>query len=139
MIEEETTIMECKLSKIVLVKDFILMLILIGFITIWGTLIKLFTTKLSFSNKKVHGKVGLLHTKELDTPLNKVNNISVSQGIWGKIFNYGTINISSSSGSYSFNYISDPNSFKTALLNQIDIFDEDRVKKQAEAMAKAMK
>lgn len=139
MIEQENIIMQANVSKIVLLKDILLMAVLVGFFTIWGTLIKIFTTKLNFSNKAVHGKVGLINTKELDTPLNKVNNISVSQGLFGKIFDYGTINITSSSGMYSFNYISKPNDFKSALLRQIDQFDEDRIKKQAETMANAMK
>ena len=139
MIEEEDIIMKADINPVVIVKDIILMFIFIGFITVWGTLIKIFTTKLQFSNKKIHGKIGLLNTKELDTPLNKVNNISISQGLFGKIFNYGTINITSSSGAYNFPYISKPNDFKNALLNQIEIFDEERITKQAEAMAKAIK
>ena len=139
MIEQENNIMDAKITKIVLLKDILLMFVFIGFITIFGTLIKIFTTKLSFTNKKVHGKTGLINTKELDTPLNKINNISVSQGLLGKIFNYGTVVITSSSGSYNFPYISHANDFKTSLLNQIDIFDEERIQKQAEAMASAIK
>lgn len=102
-------------------------------------LIVFFSTKLYFTNKRLLGKVGLINTKVLDTPLNKINNVSIEQGLGGKLFGYGTIVVSSSSAQYNFKGIKNPEVFRSRLMEQIDKFDEDRIKKQAMEMAKAMK
>ena len=80
-----------------------------------------------------------MHTRRLDSPLNKINNVGVTQNLLGKIFNYGTIEIKTSSLLYEFKYISNPNEFLNKLNAQIEQYDEDRIKKQAEEIAKAMK
>lgn len=122
-----------------LIPHVILMFLWIGFITIIPAIIRMFTTDLFLTNKRVYGKVGLVKTKSLDTPLNKVNTVSVESGLFGKIFGYGTIHITSSSGSYDFKGIKSPEVFKSALMGEIDKFDETRIKKQAAEMAAAMR
>ena len=102
-------------------------------------LIKFFTTKLIITNKRVNGKTGLINTNELDSPLNKINGVQVRQGLFGKIFNYGTVSITTASTVFNFDYIDKPNEFKTILNNQIEKYDDDRIEKQAKKMAEAMK
>ena len=104
-----------------------------------GPLIRLFCTELAITNKRLIGKVGLINTKTLDSPLNKINNASVSSGLFGKILGYGIMHITTSSGSYTFKGVAHPEHFKSTLMNQIDQFDEDRIKKQAQEMANAIK
>ena len=93
---------------------------------------------LAITNKRVVGKTGLISTHALDAPLNKVQNASVSNGLFGKIFNYGTVRIDTAAGKYTFYGIKNPNNFKTMLMNQIDQYEEDKIKQQAEEMAKSM-
>lgn len=97
------------------------------------------TTELILTNKKIIGKSGIINTKIMDSPLNKINNISVEQGLGGKIFGYGKIVITTAAGNYNFNFISQPDVFRNAVMNQIDVFDEERIRKQAEQLAGAMK
>lgn len=101
--------------------------------------IAFFTTKLALTNKKVIGKVGFIKKATLDMPLNRVQGITFAQGLFGKIFNYGTIEISSAADKVTFHYIAKPEAFKKAVLNQMDIFEDEKVQKQATTMAKAMK
>ena len=96
------------------------------------------STQLVITTKKVYGKIGIIKTKTLDTPLNKVNTVSVSNGLFGKILGYGTIHITSSSGAYFFPRIKEPNLIRQTLMEQIERYEEDRIKKQAAEMAKAM-
>ena len=96
-------------------------------------------TELGLTNKKVMGKYGIVNTKVMDSPLNKINSISVEQGLGGKIFGYAKIVISTSSGGYNFNYIKNADSFRSAVMEQIDIYDEERIRRQAEQLAGAMK
>lgn len=135
----ETLVTQAKVHWISLLPHILAMCIFIGLFTIWGAIIRICTTDLILTNKRIYGKVGLINTKTLDTPLNKVNTISVSNGLWGKIFGYGTIHITSSSGEYVLKSIKSPHVFRDAVMEEIDRFDECRIKKQAAEMAAAIK
>lgn len=139
----EETVKEGKISIatliIRLIIDLFAMCILIGFVWFIKDLIKFFTTKLIITNKRVNGKTGLINTNELDSPLNKINGVQVKQGLFGKIFNYGTVSITTASTVFNFDYIDKPNEFKTILNNQIEKYDDERIEKQAKKLAEAVK
>ncbi len=103
-----------------------------------GATIRFCNIELAITSKRVIGKAGFANTQAMDAPLNKVQNVSVSQTLAGKLFNYGTVTIDTAAGKYSFGSIKNADAFKGALMAQIDQFDEDRMKQQAEEMAKAM-
>ena len=128
-----------KVHRIILLPHILLCFVLVGFITIWIPIIRLCTTDLAFTNKRLTGKIGLINIKSLDTPLNKINNISITQGLGGLIFGYGTLVISSSSAKYKFKGIKNPEEFKNKLIEEINKFDEDKMKQQAIEIARAMK
>lgn len=100
--------------------------------------IKFTHVELAITNKRVIGKIGVFNTKSLDAPLNKVQNVSCEQKLFGKIFNYSTVKISTAAGEYEFDAVKSGESFKGMLLSQIDQYEEDRVKQQASEMASAM-
>lgn len=95
-------------------------------------------TELGLTSKKIMGKYGIINTKVMDSPLGKVNSVSVEQGLGGKIFGYGRIVVSTSSGGYNFNFIKTPDAFRSAVMNQIDEADEERIRRQAEQLAGAV-
>jgi uncharacterized membrane protein YdbT with pleckstrin-like domain len=136
--KDEVIITQAKVHWACLLKHILLMLIWIGCFTIWVDIIRMFTTQLVLTNKRIYGKVGLINTKTLDTPLGKINNVSVESGLFGKIFGYGTINITNSSGAYSIKCVKSPDAFRNTLMSEIDKYDENRIKKQASEMANAM-
>lgn len=95
--------------------------------------------ELAITNKRVIGKVGVIKTDSLDAPLNKIQNVSVKYTFWGKIFNSGIVNINTAAGELAFYYVKNADAFKSAIMAQIDQYEEDRVKQQASEMAAAMK
>jgi len=111
----------------------------LGFITMIPVVIRMLTTVIAFSNRKVMCKRGLINTIKMDSPLNQVNNVAVTSGLFGKIFGYGNLIITTASGTHAFKGIKSPEEFRKALIEQIQLFEEDKAKKQAEEMAKAMK
>ena len=139
----EETIKTARLSIVALIfkliLDFFACCILIGLFWFPRDLIRYLTAKLEITNKRVRGKTGLINTNELDSPLNKINGIQVIQGMFGKMFNYGTIKITTASSVFEFNYIEHPNDFKTILNNQIEAYDDERIEKQAQKLASAIK
>lgn len=111
----------------------------IGLIWFIPRLINMLTTELSLSNKRLVGKYGLIHTRQMDSPLNKINSISLESGLFGKIFGYATITVNTASTVYIFKNISQGENFKYNVLEAIDRFDETRIKEQAAAIAGAIK
>lgn len=136
---DEALVTQAKVHWACLIPHIIGILCVVGLFTIWGAIVRMCTTELVITNKRLYGKVGLVHTKTLDTPLNKVNTVSVESGLGGKIFGYGTLHITSSSGSYLYKGIKSPAVFRNALLEEIERYDEERIKKQASEMAAAIR
>lgn len=52
------------------------------------------TTELAFTNKRVIAKFGIISQNAIELNIKKVESIQVSQGILGRIFNYGDLIIS---------------------------------------------
>jgi membrane protein YdbS with pleckstrin-like domain len=84
-----------------------------------------FSTELGFTDKRLIGKVGLFRVRSLLTPLNKINNVSGFSGFFGRLFNYGSVQIYSSSGQFVYDYVVAHDDFIVALMEQIDIHDRE--------------
>ena len=139
----EETIKTAKLSTIALtftlIKDFFACIIFIGFVWFPRDLIRYFNTKLEITNRRIRGKVGLVKTNELDSPLNKINSVQIKQGFFGKLCNYGTIIVTTASSYFEFAYINNPSEFKSILNTQIDTLEETKMDMQAKKIADEMK
>ena len=94
--------------------------------------------ELAVTNKRVVGKMGVANTDSLDSPLDKIQNVGVSQKMFGKIFNYGTVEIVTAAKKYDFGSINNAEAFKGMIMSQIDQFSEDKLKQQAQFMAQSM-
>lgn len=139
----ETTVLEGKKSVawliIRLCIDYIAIVIIIGLWWFVRDIIKYCTTRLTITNKRVTGHMGFVNTEDLDSPLSKITGVKVTQGMGGKMFNYGRIAITTAANVYVFDTISNPNKFKTVLLQQIDQAEDDKLDRQAEKLAAAIK
>ena len=97
-----------------------------------------FTTELAYTDKRLIGKTGIISTKTLDAPLNKIQNVSVDSSIIGRILGYGTVEIHTASGKFSFSAISEPHIFKKNLMLQIDEYNQQQLLKQTQLFATTM-
>ncbi len=113
-------------------------LFLIPLIIALKNIISYLKCEFAITNKRVIGKYGVFSTHVIDAPLDKIQGVTVSQGLAGKIFKTGTVVVKTAADSYGLANVKDPEGFKAAILAQIDQAEEDRVKAQAEAMAASM-
>ncbi len=113
-------------------------LLLIPLIQAISYTIKFNHTELAVTDKRIIGKTGVFNTAALDSPLDKVQNVGVKQTFWGKVFNYADIIVTTAAMNTVFSGIKDADKLKGVIMAQIDIFGEEKIKKQAEEMAKAM-
>ena len=71
------------------------------------------------TNRRVIQISGVLDKDVVDSSLEKVNDVKMSQSFWGRLFDYGDIEILTASeiGVNLFRRIAEPVKFKTAMLN----------------------
>ncbi len=141
--KNETIVKKADLNPLALVGSWIF-----GILFFWLLFIPLFKAiaatirfnniELAITNKRVVGKVGVFNTKALDAPLDKIQNVSVSQTLGGKIFNHGIVTVDTAAGKFTFGMIKNADAFKSQLMAQVDQFQEDKLQLQAEKMAAAM-
>lgn len=96
------------------------------------------TNVLAVTNKKIYGRTGLIKTDELESPINKIQNIKVQHSILGRILKYGTIFITTDSGVYGFKYINKPEDFRKAVMSQIEASEYDKMDVHANKIASAI-
>ncbi len=139
----ETVVKKAQISKLSLIPTWIggilfCWLLLIPLVKAIINTIKIFNIELAITSRRVIGKFGVVNSAAMDAPLDKIQNCSVSSGLWGKIFGYGTVVIDTAAGKYTFTMVKQADNFKKALMAQIEQAQEDKMKQQAEEMAKAM-
>lgn len=66
----------------------------LGIVLIISAAIEYYTTELAITNKRVIAKFGLIRRDTIEINLSKVESIQVTQGILGRIFDFGSIVIS---------------------------------------------
>jgi len=49
----------------------------------------------------------MISTTQMQSPLNKIDSVSYSSGLFGKIIGYGTVRISTTSSTFKFRFIRD--------------------------------
>lgn len=97
-------------------------LILLAFFlpTLIAALLYKLTTTFTLTDRRVHIKTGLIARHTLETLLPKIEGIEVSQGIFGRIFGYGTVVITGTGGSHRpFKGIENPMEFRRQVQEQL--------------------
>ena len=120
--------------------------LVVGIIFFWVFLIPLFSalsrwasTELAVTTHRAIGKQGLLRRHATDLTLDKVQNVTIDQSILGRIFNYGSVRITTAGESTNFAGIAQPAVFKRAVTDQMETYSQMKMQQQAEAIAKSMK
>jgi len=99
----------------------------------------LLLNRLCLTDSRVFGKKGFIKRETLDAPLTKIDSVSIKTSFWGRIFNFSSIVVTTTSEKFIFPYIADVQGFKNQVLEQIDKQRESERIAQAKAMADAIK
>ncbi len=144
--KDEVVIEKAKVTKTVLIGPWIIGILFcwLFFIpTIKAIILTIRVSKieLALTNQRIVGSVGVVARSAMDAKLDKVQTVRVSETFWGRIFNYATVAITTAGtggNDYLFIGIARANDFKQKVNNQIDVYEEAKVQKQAQALANAM-
>jgi uncharacterized membrane protein YdbT with pleckstrin-like domain len=95
--------------------------IFIPVLAIIVAIIRVKTVELALTNKKVIGKAGFINRASIDLPISKLESITIDQGLFGRMFNYGLVSIRGVGGNrVTIPSIKDPLSFRRAVMDRMD-------------------
>ncbi len=101
--------------------------ILIAIIAGISAFISYATSEFGITNKRVIVKVGFIRRNSIEVLLNKVEGIQVNQGVWGRIFGFGSIIVSGTGGTKDpFHKIDAPLEFRKKVQEQIVATQESK-------------
>lgn len=98
--------------------------ILIGFIILIDLAIKLKSTELAVTNRRVIAKFGTFRRKTFELNVDRVEAIQVDQGVWGRMLGYGTLRIAGAGNFDPIPAVSAPMAFKKAVLESQEAWHE---------------
>lgn len=78
-------------------------------LVMWGVLVarqvmRVLTTEIAITDRRVMSKTGFLRTEVKTTPLDKVNNVNVSQSLFGNLLGYGDIEVTTATADTNDNH-----------------------------------
>ena len=104
------------------------LLLLFPMVSMTKDILTWFSRKFVVTNRRVIQLWGIFNKNLVDSSLEKVNDVRLSQPLIGRILGYGTIEILTASemAANRFAQIKDPTGFKTAMLNAKEALDTER-------------
>ena len=146
LIKNEEIIIKAKFSKINITFKMIggilfFWLLFIPLVKAIISTVKFNSRELAITNKRVIAKKGVFNTKVFSAQLDKIQNITISQDFWGKVFKYSTIDINTASeeeDAFRFKYVKDADKFKSYINEQIDINQKEQLNEQLVKIAAKM-
>ncbi|MDD3252662.1 MAG: zinc ribbon domain-containing protein [Lachnospiraceae bacterium] len=103
----------------------------IGIIYLIYAILQVRMTELIISTKRLHGKYGIIHIHQMDSPLTRVNDINIHKGLLGELLGYGDLDIRTGSGTFYYKKIANPELIRNTILNAADEMEEGRFERQS--------
>lgn len=119
------------LTLVIFIGIFFILLAIVLFINASGA-------ELIITNKHLIGKTGVISSNKMQIPLNMINTVSYEKGVFGNMFGYGTIKITSQMEDCVFDNVKDVELFQKTLLNEIQKFDDNKMIKQSKFISEAL-
>ncbi|MBO4292126.1 MAG: PH domain-containing protein [Lachnospiraceae bacterium] len=99
------------------------------FLAVWGSLavcyivykaLSISAVELAVTEKKIVGKTGIINSRSTDAFLEKIDYFAIKESLAGRLFNYATIEIGTTSSKVRFPYIEYASYFKNTVMDCID-------------------
>jgi uncharacterized membrane protein YdbT with pleckstrin-like domain len=99
----------------------LLLVAVVGLFFLLAAWIKVHSTELAITNRRVIAKFGFIKRDTVEINLEKVEALRVEQGFWGRILNFGTILMTGTGGSIEpIPNIADPLVFRRKFMEATD-------------------
>lgn len=96
-----------------------LLILFFGIVSLLSRILIKVGSSYAVTNKRVILKTGVISRKAVDLVLAKCEGLHIKQSVLGRIFNFGTITVTTGGASSSYPYIADPLAFRKEINTQI--------------------
>lgn len=94
-------------------------LLFIGAVSLMQRILIKVGSEYAVTNKRVILKIGVIRRRAVDLVLAKCEGLHIKQSVLGRIFNFGTIAVTTSGATSSYPFIADPLAFRREINAQI--------------------
>lgn len=96
-----------------------LLILFFGIVSLLSRILIKVGSSYAVTNKRVILKTGVISRKAVDLVLAKCEGLHIKQSVLGRIFNFGTITVTTGGVSSSYPYIANPLAFRREINTQI--------------------
>ncbi|SBW00857.1 PH domain-containing protein [uncultured Dysgonomonas sp.] len=96
-----------------------LLILFFGIVSLLSRILIKVGSSYAVTNKRVILKTGVISRRALDLVLAKCEGLHIKQSVLGRIFNFGTITVTTGGASSTYPYIADPLAFRREINTQI--------------------
>lgn len=96
-----------------------LLILFFGIVSLLSRILIKVGSSYAVTNKRVILKTGVISRKAVDLVLAKCEGLHIKQSVLGRIFNFGTITVTTGGASSTYPYIADPLAFRREINTQI--------------------
>jgi len=121
-------------------KSWYLLLPVLAFIYFWYRYYSWKNDLWAVTDNRVIDESGVFTINSKESPIDKINNVSYHQSIWGRIMGFGTVQIQTAAefGETTYKNISHPKKLKEALSKAQELYKDYHMNKQAFKFADAV-
>ncbi|MCX6284914.1 MAG: PH domain-containing protein [Bacteroidetes bacterium] len=107
---------------------------------LWYKIVQRNNNLWAVTNLRVIDEDGVFSHNSKESPLDKINNVTYSQSIWGRIFGYGDVQIQTAAeiGSTSYYTIEKPKELKDTITQMQEEYKKSQIIAQARELANAI-
>lgn len=103
-------------------KPLAVIMLLMGAFGFVGDLISYYYSEYVITSRRILVKTGFIRRKSLEIYLERIEGVSVEQGIVGRVLNFGTVIIAGVGGTKDpFLFVPDPLGFRSSVQQQIEV------------------
>lgn len=91
-----------------------------GVLMLMKAYVRLISTELAVTNRRVIAKTGFISRNTFEVMLNRIEGANIDQTIWGRLLGYGSIWVHGTGGGITpIDHVADPISFKKMLMTWV--------------------
>lgn len=92
------------------------------------------------TNLRIIDEDGVFSVNSKESPLDKINNVTYNQSIWGRIFNYGNVQIQTAAeiGATTYYMVEKPKKLKDTITTMQEEYKRSQILSQAKEFASAI-
>ncbi|MCX6287926.1 MAG: PH domain-containing protein [Bacteroidetes bacterium] len=107
---------------------------------LWYKIIQRKNNLWAVTNLRVIDEDGVFSYNSKESPLDKINNVTYNQSVWGRIFGYGNVQIQTAAevGSTTYYTIEKPKELKDTITQMQEEYKKSQIISQAQELANAI-